>query len=118
MPDSIADQSIYIMQKWLWSCDSSYPECKILDSRPKDGEEPLLPTRVIEVGPAGDRKVRIFVNYGSFGKLAAPSHRWLPRKVTETRSLKKRCKGHDLKVLPKSIQDAIKITRKLNLRHL
>lgn len=106
------------MQKWLWSCDSSYPECKILDSRPKDGEEPLLPTRVIEVGPAGDRKVGIFVNYGSFGKLAAPSHRWLPRKVTEARSLKKRCKRHDLKVLPKSIQDAIKITRKLNLRHL
>jgi hypothetical protein len=77
----------------------------------------VLPTRVLEVAPAGDRKVRIFV-YGSFGKFAALSYRWLPRKVTETRNLKKRCKGLDLKLLPKSIQDAIKLTRKLNLQYL
>jgi hypothetical protein len=41
----------------------------------------LLPTRVIEVGLAGDRKVRIFVNHGFFGKFAATSHRWLPGKT-------------------------------------
>jgi hypothetical protein len=120
--DPISDQSMYIMRKWLERCDRSHPECQILSSRPGEEEGLMLPTRVIEVGPNGDEKVKLFLNYGSSGRFAALSHRWNPGKtpkcVTKTSNLKKRRMGLDIKDLPKSIQGAIKVTRKLNLRYL
>jgi hypothetical protein len=122
MSDPISDQSTYIMRKWLERCHSNHPECRILGSRPGEEERPALPTRLIEVGSNGDKEVKISLTYGLFGKFAALSHRWTagktPNWVTTISNLKKRCKGLDVKDLPRSIQDAIKVTRKLTLQYL
>jgi Heterokaryon incompatibility protein (HET) len=122
MSDPISDQSTYIMRKWLERCHNNHPECRIIGSRPGEEERPTLPTRLIEVGSNGDKEVKISLTYGLFGKFAALSHRWTagktPNWVTTTSNVKERCKGLDVKDLPKSIQDAIKVTRKLTLQYL
>jgi hypothetical protein len=110
---------MYIMRKWLERCDKSHTECRVLHSWLGEEECPILPTRVIEVGSNGDK---LLLDHGSSGRFSALSHRWNPGKtpewVTKTRNLKKRHKGLDIKDLANSIQDAIKVTRKLNLRYL
>ncbi len=122
----MSDQSIRIIQKWLKRCEIGHPSCRVLTTRgPQDGRQNILavlPTRVIRVGSADEKKVNLYETFGQFGRHTALSHRWLPGKtpkwVTTKKNADKRQKGFSIRELPKSIRDAIQVTRKLGLKYL
>lgn len=104
-----------MMQGWLERCRTDHALC------PKYDTEHELPTRVIDVGDAGDVPVLVVSN-GRWGTWVALSHCWgrrLEVKTTRT-NLQAHCEGRGLALidLPRTFEDAIRITRELGIRYL
>ena len=104
---------------WLWleTCLQTHPSC----SRP---ETPLLPTRVVDievVGGQGDDHVKLHISAPSERNgYAVLSYCWggpQPVLLTTT-NLADMVQGISLDRLPQTIQDAIKVTRRLGIRFL
>ncbi|KAK2615791.1 hypothetical protein N8I77_002518 [Diaporthe amygdali] len=96
---------------WNHRCRESHPKCQ--------RETPLLPTRVIEVSTE-DGHCRLYESHGERADYTALSHCW--GKITILRTLKSNIEAHTncikLETLPKTFQDAIKITRIIGVRYL
>lgn len=82
---------------------------------------PYLPTRVIDVGQQHDVQVRLVENIpGSTGPYIALSYCWgrTPAVTMETSNLHSMKQGIKLSVLPRTIQDAITVTRILGIQYI
>ena len=104
-----------ILKEWLKDCDECHTNHKFAS------DEKELPTRVLDVKGPGLRLYRSKV--GEHGKYMALSHRWGEDEhrrplSTLTWNEKAFCKSIDFQHLPKTFQDAVEVTRELNIRYL
>jgi Heterokaryon incompatibility protein (HET) len=110
--------SLDLAKRWIASCFQTHPECQCS----ADGEDPPLPTRIIDIGGPDQDSVAIIPADGKKGKWLALSHRWprgpgqIVRLLAENIQIFKA--GIPLASLPATFQDAIKLTRFLGLRYL
>ncbi|KAE9381084.1 HET-domain-containing protein [Stipitochalara longipes BDJ] len=118
-----ASQAIFKqIKEWISECIAKHESC-----RNSTSSTASLPTRVIDVGPLdGSRDPFLLTNtqglHQTEPKYIALTHRW-PKPsekmlTTTTDTLSERSEGISLDLLPKTFQDAIVITRKLNIRYL
>jgi hypothetical protein len=84
--------------------------------------DPPLPLRVIDVGPPGDYQDSLFlsVSHGRTGKYVTLSYRWglTPNFKTKRRNLARRVTGFSFTGLPRTLRDAVTVTRRLGIRYL
>ncbi|KAK2767497.1 hypothetical protein FQN54_003654 [Arachnomyces sp. PD_36] len=101
------------IEAWLDNCRLHHPSCR---SPPIS---PQLPTRVIDVSVT-DREVALFESNGQRGRYMALSHCWgaSSRLTTTKDTLEDLKNGIATSFLPKTFQDAIKITRRLGVKYL
>ncbi|OTA97779.1 hypothetical protein M434DRAFT_65246 [Hypoxylon sp. CO27-5] len=111
--NSDSDIAISRLQKWLKDCEQNHPFC----ARPH--VTPILPTRVIDVF-ASDRRVTLFQTHGRRGEYVTLSHCWgtSSRLMATKESIKDLEEGIAISFLPKTFQDAIKITQRLGKKYL
>jgi hypothetical protein len=109
--------------KWQDKCSSTHVHCNEKAISAADSfDNPLLPTRVIDVGPSSSSEdpVLLETTFDQKSTYLALSHRWGGAQITRTTTLtlptfRKRIALEDL---CKTFRDAIQITRKLGLRYL
>jgi Heterokaryon incompatibility protein (HET) len=112
-----------LLREWLKICDESHHDHALAK------EDKPLPTRVLDVGDDINPDVRLYLprkaeegKEGERGRYIALSHRWgngdkKPLCTTKT-NLEALRKGIELDQLPKTFQDAVKVTRQLGVRYL
>jgi hypothetical protein len=83
-------------------------------------EDPLLPSRVIDVGVSESSEPKLFVTAAQRAKWVALSHRWGHQEfLTTIRSnFEEMTTGINRSALPATFQDAMTITRNLGIRYL
>ncbi|KAH7310526.1 heterokaryon incompatibility protein-domain-containing protein [Stachybotrys elegans] len=101
---------------WLRYCRSNHPNCHRL----QDTADPILPTRVIDVGNDSSATPRIFLSHGSRAQYCALSYCWgkTPNLRTVKSNLQQHCAGLPLGKIPAIINEAISVTRDLGFRYL
>ncbi|KAH6723242.1 heterokaryon incompatibility protein-domain-containing protein [Leptodontidium sp. MPI-SDFR-AT-0119] len=104
---------------WLNACISQHPQCrKVYDA----ASRPLLPRRVISVGLEDTDTPRLLVCHGKAGRYMALSYCWGDASenplVTTRSNIEDMQQAIPLASLPKTIQDAIKVTRRLGVEYL
>jgi hypothetical protein len=115
---------VAILKNWFDECASGHQNCKRQDDPGAHGTtEPELPTRILDVRPENDEAiVRLVEQQGARGDYVALSHCWGPpskRPICTTRNtLVQHLAGLSLSCLPKTFQDAVAVTRTMNLRYL
>ncbi len=119
MPDAGSDVNFGILERWLENCDIDHP------CFPRDIN--FHPTRVIDVGGDGSETVHLLCDTTSLDrteKYMALSHRWgSPGKHRTFRTKKKDIEGKKETTikfddLPRTFQDAIRVTRGLKVKYL
>ena len=112
MAESADDpQCLAFLKARLHCCDSLHKDCKILQST-------KLPSRLVDVGP-DDEHIRLRETKGRRGEYAALSYCWGLNSIQlkATGPTLDKLKIHiPQEQLPKTIQDAIKLTRMLGLK--
>jgi len=104
-------------RQWLDTCTANHPTC----SRQ---ETPPLPTRVVDVGsgtPDDDDDVRLHISRPTErSEYVALSYCWGgPQPVLlTTKNMSEMARGIPFSHLPQTLQDAIKVTRRLGIRFL
>ncbi|SPJ84113.1 related to tol protein [Fusarium torulosum] len=120
-PDSI-DKVCSLASKWIRNCDQTHQHCG--SSHTSNREPKVLPTRLIDVGTDSlGQPPRLFIprRHSRSFEYAALSYAWGPvRDTTKTTSSNLEAMTQRLPwaQLPKTIQDAILITRRLGIRYL
>lgn len=77
--NSSSEEAFLLLRKWLGSCVETQSQCRqgVAGKILENGEEPLLPKRVIDVGPDdGSDSPRLLEAKGLRGNFVALSHRW------------------------------------------
>jgi hypothetical protein len=111
-----SDEGFLQASSWLLTCLTQHPNC--IDA---EGPLPLLPTRVIDVGPAnGSQDPFLVASQGRRGRYIDLSHRWGTSNITKTTraNLKELMERIKFNSLTKTMQDAVVATRKLGVRYL
>ncbi|KAK4503575.1 hypothetical protein PRZ48_004490 [Zasmidium cellare] len=112
--DPLSTHTVRMASEWVGQCQYHHKDCVRLEKAP-------LPTRVIDVGYSDDFiSARLQVNRGQLGRYVTLSHCWgsAKRLVTSKRNLKKFQTEVPFNQMPKTFQDAIKLTRLLGMRYL
>ncbi|KAF2828834.1 HET-domain-containing protein [Ophiobolus disseminans] len=122
LPDVGSDLHFGLIQEWLNDCDSTHVECKA-STRTKQtrSADVRLPTRLICVGNDEDEFVRLQeTRSGDEGHWIALSYRWgdSPPFSTTRQNLSSHIEGMKLTTLPRTFQDAIRVTRGLRQKYL
>lgn len=114
----VAGSSSYfeILRQWLRDCDKYHPNC----------EPPNIfsvPTRLIDVGTSNSPALKLYeTRQGDRMNYFALSHPWgkppPEHFCTYPGNLDQYKKGIDLKALPTTFQNAVTVTRELQLRYL
>jgi hypothetical protein len=115
-PDSSNEECLSLAKSWLYKCMTKHAECLSTPS----GEDPLLPTRVIDVGDSVSA-VRLVISNGKKAKYATLSHCWGLKPVsliTTEASLQDNLRSITLDASSKTFQQAAEVTRHLGLRYL
>ncbi|KAH7308825.1 heterokaryon incompatibility protein [Rhexocercosporidium sp. MPI-PUGE-AT-0058] len=114
--ESSSDSCFELASSWLKTCVECHPACR---------SETLqaLPTRVIDVGAAGTRDPFLEESQGRSGQYVALSYCWGdPRFHNVLKTTANTYKGHlqriDFNAMPRTLQDAVTITRRLGLQYL
>jgi Heterokaryon incompatibility protein (HET) len=112
--DAMAESSLSVIHEWLKRCQKHHSCARI--------PHPVLPTRVVDVGSddcASDPSLYI-PRPGETGKYLALSYCWGESVscITTSENIHVRRRGIPLSDLPKTLHDAIIITRKLGFRFL
>jgi hypothetical protein len=98
-----SDQGFLCASKWLVECLSQHSNCiKAEDPLP------LLPSRVIDVGPAeGSQEPILISTQSQRGRYVALSHRWGGSNITKTTksNISQRLTGIDFNDLTKQVQE-------------
>lgn len=118
-----SDETYKLLLTWLEQCVCNHSACsRSLSGEYVNDNMVRLPKRVLDVGSEnGNSDVRL-IQTNDFGKYVALSHCWGPpdKKPVETRkgNLQEHFKGIQFELLPKTFQDAAKVTKSLGLRYL
>lgn len=119
-PDSEAH--FEMVTKWLEDCRRTHPACRISQIGQNPEERLKLPQRVIDVGPSAGSNIRLIESSGIEGQYVALSHRWPTDSskhfVTTMSSINDRKRGISLEHMPKTFQDAVKVSWQLGFRYL
>jgi hypothetical protein len=112
-----------LVARWVSTCVRDHEDCRNTKSGVviDEGEEPFLPTRIIDVGSYdGLQAPRLVETNGAKGHYTALSHCWgTKQQFTTTReTLHERLQGISWKSLPKTFQDAITTTRAIGLQYI
>lgn len=102
-------------RQWMLECCESHEACRTSSTWP------LLPTRVLDVSPGnGNAPSRLHVACGGRGTYAILSYCWgCPQPFRLTKALLENYRREiPFHKLPKSIQDAVQVTRGLDIRYL
>ncbi|KAH7320754.1 heterokaryon incompatibility protein-domain-containing protein [Stachybotrys elegans] len=117
-----APETVAMVKCWLKECDENHPACsKALVVGSVSGKEPVLPTRVIDVGPPqSSANPRLILSKGRRARYCALSHCWGGAAILSTRrnNLAAMEAGISLDNFPATFVDAIKITRRLGIRYV
>lgn len=112
-PERGSDADFLLCRAWLAVCDRGHKHA--------DTYIAVLPTRIIDVGvDHNSNKIHLRVtNRESHGLYIALSHRWQKDTPTTTiANLDERRNSIELDSLPRSYQDAVRMTRRLGIRFL
>jgi hypothetical protein len=114
--NDLSDPWAYQQAKsWLEDCLNTHTNCFHRD-------QPLLPSRVLDVGPPGTcHTLRVYESQPKErGKYVTLSYCWgaLPWKVTTSETIEEYRRGLNYHRLPRTVQDAIRTTRALGVRYL
>lgn len=120
-PNPLSSEVLSTIQEWLHTCQATHRHCRLASSS-SSPDSYRLPDRVIDVGYDGMDSIRLYSGPERHGSYLALSHRWVtgptPGWVTTQSSLARRYGWFSLRGLPKSIVDAIRVTRVLGFRFL
>lgn len=98
------------IRTWLYDC-TSHPNCSV-------PAQQSLPTRLLQVSP----EPRLVTTAGQLGQYLALSYRWGPPNDTDylltTANIASRLKGMDIESMPRSIRDAVHVTRTAGHQYL
>ena len=108
--DQGSAESFNIARAWLEECCQDHEQCA-------SGEEPLLPTRVLDVTDADN--IKLFIS-GGRARYAALSYCWggAQTHATTLQNVQEYISNIPGLYLPRTVHDAIKVTRELGLRFL
>jgi hypothetical protein len=114
LPEAGNATHLGVIQHWLHHCDGNH------SCRPPNDPAVRLPTRLIDVGKAGDETVRLRVTaLTDTGDWIALSHKWGDKHFSTTsENLQAHLKGITLSALPATFRDAVIVTRALGLEYL
>jgi hypothetical protein len=108
-----SESSLAAARVWLETCHREHTKCS------KD--KGVLPTRVLDVGTmSGNEKLRLRASAGEKGRYVALSYCWGSKKfVTLNQATLAAFEAEiDITTLPKTIHDAIQVTRSLGIPYL
>lgn len=111
---SSSEECFETARSWLADCVDNHTQCKPL-------REPPLPTRVIDVGLGGSRDPFLLESSGQTGKYIALSYCWGKNDrvlKTTAQNLESHKKRIPFASLPKTLQDAVTISRRLGIQYL
>lgn len=114
LPEAGSSAHLSILRQWLSHCDSQHTCCKSLETS-------HMPTRLIEVGAENDPMVRLYETRPDDSvKYVALSHAWGagPHFCTTLANIESQRRYMPLDILPMTYQDAITVTRRLDIRYL
>ncbi|KIW23158.1 uncharacterized protein PV07_11378 [Cladophialophora immunda] len=110
LPDLDSPEVLGLVKSWADECTSSHEQCMRRDK---------LPTRVVDVGD-GRHPPRLYLSQGEIKPYTALSYCWGRKQSTVLR--RENCENFQLAIpddaLPKTISDAIKITRAIGVRYI
>ncbi|KAI2601959.1 HET-domain-containing protein [Hypoxylon sp. NC1633] len=111
--NSDSDIAFDRLERWLKDCALNHMHCKPAQLNP------LLPTRVIDV-TSSDRGVVLLETGDQRGRYVTLSHCWgtSSRLMATKESMVDLKQGIAVSYLPKTFQDAIKLTRRLGIKYL
>ena len=124
LPEAGTDLHFGLIRGWLDDCDTTHfkPMCRSsTNTKLTLNASPKLPTRLIHVGRNGEDVVRLQeTRTESNGDWIALSYRWgdFPPFSTTRKNLARHIAGMTLATLPRTFQDAIKVTRALGKHYL
>jgi hypothetical protein len=108
-----SEDSMFMVTELLDECTNMHPLCKAPQTT-------SLPTRVLDVGTIIDNKIFLLISEDRKARYAALSYCWGGQQeiVANEGSWEVMTQGIALSVLPKTIQDAVTVTRRLGLQYL
>ena len=111
-------RTLNLARSLVAECFNSHVECREHKLQPEG--EPLLPTRLIDVGKSRDEIPRLCLSNGGRGKWVALSHCWGDRPFLKTTksNIDEMQGGIKTSTLLATFQDAIAITKDLGVRFL
>ena len=113
-PHVQSPQAFAVARRWLASCTESHKACST-------DEPSLLPTRVLDVTPINQNaSLALYSHPGKRAQYVTLSYCWgAPQPLmTTTGNFQRYMDRIDESSLPRSIQDAVKVTRELGFRYL
>jgi hypothetical protein len=122
LPEPLSAASFMLLRSWLEFCDTTHA-CNQQDVR----SQGVSPTRLIYVGHTDAEVLRLYLSKGTKDvKYTALSHCWGneppsesdPRYCTTDGNISARLNGFSLSELPKTFQDAVRVTRELGIEYL
>jgi Heterokaryon incompatibility protein (HET) len=103
-------------REWISNCLLSHQKC------PKKSTSSILPTRVLDLSTErGEHRIRLHISNDEHATYAALSYCWgsTPQLTTTQEYLHSSTRdGIEIEKLPKTLQDAIHATRKLEIQYL
>ncbi|PVH71624.1 HET-domain-containing protein [Cadophora sp. DSE1049] len=117
---SSSDSCFELAASWLKTCVDTHPSCR---SDSSTLQEQALPTRVIDVGSPGTQNPSLVETHGKKGHYVALSYCWGdPRFHNVLKTTASTYASHliriDFTAMPKTLQDAVTITRRLGMQYL
>lgn len=107
-----SEEAIHRAQSWLSECVENHSKCR--------RREVALPHRVLDLGVSYESYVSLFLPGGLIASYATLSYSWgsaLPLKTTNS-NIDQHCAGMRIEAFPKTLKDAIFISRRLGFRYL
>ncbi|OBT80661.1 hypothetical protein VF21_00301 [Pseudogymnoascus sp. 05NY08] len=117
--DPLSPENKKTIKSWINTCKNSHEYCQL----PTPTSAQPLPTRVIDVQPANPTLVSTTGKSGTYATLSycwglSPSNPWESMYTTTSATLTSQMGGIIFDELPKTLQDAVLVTRALGLKYL
>ena len=112
--DPASDEIITQIKLWNYRCHNYHDDCP-------GGHDVELPNRVLDIGPPdGSLEPFLSIGHGRRGAYVTLSYRWglVNSLITTKANMESHIKGIPMDSLPKTLRDAVVVTRKLGFRYL